>query len=219
MKLLNLKTQYFVEQVVKIRNTIAHGRPVNHKILNWPLPQFFSINGNVKNFICEMRTFTARMMGAYLSIEAWSDKWANVYNYLDMPPEYVKKLISNNSFESITPTDFLKGTINGVKPSSLVKQFLSNKMKFQELEIGLKSFMLNVEVDKESALEIFEAAVVLADSSDKILSDRCRNIVVDINEKKLVFYFTIKDVLREIEQQGVKLIWFREWIKTGSHLS
>jgi hypothetical protein len=219
VKLLDLKTQYFVEQVVKIRNTIAHSRPVNHKILNWPLPQFFSINGDVKDFICEMRTFTARMIGAYLLIESWIDKWADVHSYLDMPPEYIKKLISNNFFESITPTDFLKGTIDGVKPSSLVKHFLSNKMEFQELEIGLRSLMLNVEVDKESALEIFEAAIVLADSLDKGLSDRCRNIVVDIHEKKLVFYFTIKDVLRKIEQQGVKSTWFREWIKTGGHLN
>lgn len=219
VKLFDLKTQYFVEQVVKIRNTIAHARPVNHKILNWPLPQFFSINGNVKDFICEMRTFTARMIGAYLLIESWIDKWADVHSYLDMPPEYIKQLISNNSFESITPTDFLKGTINGVKPSSLVKHFLSNKMKFQELEIGLRSLMLNVEVDKESALEIFEAAIVLADSLDKGLSDRCRSIVVDIHEKKLVFYFTIKDVLRKIEQQEVKSTWFREWIKTGGHLN
>lgn len=219
VKLLDIKTQYFVEQLVKIRNTIAHGRPVNHKTLNWPLPPFFSINGDVENFIFEIRAFTGRVIGAYLSIEAWIDKWADVHSCLHMPPEYVKKFISDNSFEFITPTDFLKGIRDGVRPSSLVKQFLSNKMKFQDIEIGLRSFLLDVEVDEESAFEIFEAAIVLADSLDKTLSDRCRSIVVDIHENELVYYSNIKDVLREIEQQGVKLIWFREWIETGGHRS
>jgi hypothetical protein len=214
VQLLDTKTHYFIEQVVNIRNAIAHGRPVNYKALSWPLPSFFSINGDVGNFIFEMRTFTAHVIGAYLSIEAWTDKWADVYRWLDMPPEYVKKLISDNSFKSITPTDFLKGTIDGIKPSSLVKQFLLKKIKLRDIEIGLKSFMINVVVDQDSASEIFEAAIVLADSSDKTLSDRCRSIVVDIHKNKLVPYFNRQDVLRKIEQHEVKLIWFREWKET-----
>ncbi len=219
VKLLDLKTQYFVEQLVKIRNTIAHGRPVNHKTLSWPLPPFFSINGDVGNFIFEIRAFTGRVIGAYLSIEAWMDKWSDVHDCLHVPPEYIKKFINENSFKSISPTDFLKGTIEGVRPSSLVKQFLLNRMKFHELEIGLKSFLLDVKVDEDSAFEIFEASIVLADSSDKQLSDRCRNIVFDIHKNELAWYSNIKDVLREIEQQGVKLVWFREWIETGGHRS
>jgi len=219
VKLLDLKTQYFVEQLVKIRNTIAHGRPVNYKALNWPLPPFFSINGDVENFIFEIRAFTGRVIGAYLSIEAWMDKWVDVYSWLHVPPEYIKKFISDSSFKSITPTDFLKGVIDGVRPSSLAEQFLSNKLKFRELEIGLRSFLLDVEVDEDSAFEIFEAAIVLADSLDKRLSDRCRSLVVDIHKNELVWYSNIKDVLREIEQKGVKLVWFREWIETDGHRS
>lgn len=218
VELLNIKTHYFIKQVVDIRNDIAHGRPVNYKTLNWPLPSFFSISGNVENFIFYIRTFTARVIGAYLSIEAWIDEWDVAYSRLDMPPEYVKKLINNDSFKSITPSDFLKG-INGIKPSSLVKQFLLNKINIKEMEIGLKSFMLDVVVDKESASEIFEAAIVLADSSDERLSDRCRSIVIDIHKNKLVSYFSRENVPRNIEQQGCKLSWFREWKKTGSNLS
>jgi len=219
VKLLDLKTQYFVEHLVKIRNTIAHGRPVNHKTLNWPLPPFFSINGDVENFIFEIRAFTGRVIGAYLSIEAWMDKWSDVHDWLHVPPEHIRKFMNENSFESISPTDFLKGMIDDVRPSSLVKQFLSNRMKLHELEIGLKSFLLDVKVDEDSAFEIFEAAIVLADSSDKQLSDRCRSIVFDIHKNELVGYSNIKDILREIAQQGVKLVWFREWIETGGHRS
>lgn len=217
VKLLDLKTQYFVEQLVKIRNTIAHGRHVNYKKLSWPLPPFFSINGDVENFIFEIRVFTGRVMGAYLSIGTWSDRWTDIHHWLHPPPEYVKKFIRNNSSESITPTDFIEGTIDGVRPSSLVEQFLSNKIKFQELEVGLKLFLLDVEVDQDSAFEVFEAAMILADSPDKRLSDRCRNMVTDIHENELVWYSNIKDIIREIEQQGVKLVWFREWIETGGH--
>ncbi|MBE9092432.1 hypothetical protein [Tychonema sp. LEGE 07203] len=219
VELLDIKTEYFVKQLVNIRNTIAHGRHVNHKTLNWPLPSFFSINGDVENCIFEIRAFTARLIGAYLSLEAWIDKWADVHSWLHMPPEHIKNFISDNSFEFITPTDFLKGTINGVRPSSLVKEFLSNKIEFQELEIGLRSFMLDVEVDEESALEIFEAAIVLADSLDKRLSDRCRSIVVDLHENDLRFYFNMQNLLKEIEQQGVRLIWLREWVESGGHIS
>ena len=215
--LLDLKTQYFVEQLVKIRNTIAHGRHVNHKKLSYPLPPFLSINSDVEKFIFEIRVFTGRVIGAYLSIETWSDIWIDIHHWLHPPPEYVKKFINNNSFESITPTDFIEGTIDGVRPSSLVENFLSQKIKLQKLEMGLKSFLLDVEVDKNNAFEIFEAAIILADSQDKNLSDRCRSMVIDIHKNKLVWYSNIKDILREIEQQEVKLVWFREWIEAGGH--
>ena len=215
--LLDLKTQYFVEQLVKILNTIAHGRHVNHKKLSYPLPPFLSINSDVEKFIFEIRVFTGRVIGAYLSIETWSDIWIDIHHWLHPPPEYVKKFINNNSCESITPTDFIEGTIDGVRPSSLVENFLSQKIKLQKLEMGLKSFLLDVEVDKNNAFEIFEAAIILADSQDKNLSDRCRSMVIDIHKNKLVWYSNIKDILREIEQQEVKLVWFREWIEAGGH--
>ncbi|MFK8183648.1 MAG: hypothetical protein AB8B99_09750 [Phormidesmis sp.] len=215
--LLDLKTQYFVEQLVKIRNTIAHGRHVNHKKLSYPLPPFLSINSDVEKFICEIRVFTGRVIGAYLSIEAWSDEWTDVHHYLHPPPEYVKRFIRNASFQSIAPTDFVEGTIDGVRPSSLTENFLLKKIKLREFEMGLKLFLLDVEVDQDNAFEVFEAAVILADSHDEALSCRCRNIVADIHKNRLVWYSNIKDILREIEQHKVNLNWFRSWIESGGH--
>lgn len=217
IELLDLKTQYFVEQLVKIRNTIAHGRHVNHKKLSYPLPPFLSINSDVEKFIFEIRVFTGRVISAYLSIGTWSDVWTNVHRWLHPPPEYIKKFIKDKSFKSITPTNFIEGTINDVRPSSLTENFLLKKIKLRDLEMGLKSFLLSVEVDRDNAFEIFEAAIILADSQDEKLSYRCRSIVADIHKDGLVWYSNIKDVLREIEQQGVKLSWFREWIESGGH--
>ena len=136
--LLDPKTQNFVEQLVKIRNSIAHGRYVYHKELNWPLPPFFPINLEAERYIFEIRVFTGRVIGAFLEIEAWTDTWANIHTWLHPPAEYVRKFISNNSFEAITPTDFIKGTVDSVRPSSLVEQFLSRKISFQALERGFK---------------------------------------------------------------------------------
>lgn len=217
VELLDLKTQYFVEQLVKMRNTIAHGRHVNYKKLSYPLPPFLSINSDVEKFIFEIRVFTGRIIGAYLSIETWSDMWTDVHRWLHPPPEYIKKFIKNNSFKSITPTNFIEGTIDDVRPSSLTENFLLKKIKLRDLEAGLESFLLNVEVDRDNAFEIFEAAIILADSQDGRLSYRCRSMVAEIHKDGLVWYSNIKDILREIEQQGVKLNWFREWIESGEH--
>jgi len=176
-----------------------------------------AINSDVEKFIFEIRVFTGRVIGAYLSIETWSDTWMEIHHWLHPPPEYIKKFIKNNSFKSITSTDFIEGTIDGIRPSSLVENFLSKKIKLQEFEMGLKLFLLDVEVDQNNAFEIFEAAIILADSQDKNLSDRCRSMVVNIHKNKLVWYSNIKDILRDIEQQEVKPIWFREWIESGGH--
>ena len=215
--LLDPKTQYFVEQLVKIRNSIAHGRYVYHKELNWPLPPFFPINLETERYIFEIRVFTGRVIGAFLEIEAWSDTWIDIHTWLHPPTEYVKKFISNNSFEAITPTDFIKGSINGVRPSSLVEQFLSRKISFQALETGLRSLLLDAKVDEDNAFEIFEAAIILADSSDKRLSEKCQDMVADIHKNELVWYSNVKDILRELEHQGIKPVWFRKWIETGGH--
>lgn len=215
--LLDPKTQYFVENLVKIRNSIAHGRYVYHKELNWPLPPFFPINLEAERYIFEIRVFTGRVIGKFLEIEAWSDTWANIHIWLHPPAEYVKKFISNNSFETITPTDFINGNVDGVRPSSLVEQFLSKKLSFQALETALRSLLLDTKVDEDNAFEVFEAAIMLADSSDKQLSEKCQNMVADIHKNELVWYSNIKDILRELEYQGIKPVWFRKWIESGGH--
>jgi hypothetical protein len=215
VNLLDPKTQYFVEKLVKIRNTIAHGCHVNHTELNWPLPPFLPINPDAERYIFEIRTFTGRVIGAFLGIETWSEIWENIHTCLHPPAEYIKNFIRNKSFEVITSADFIKGKIDGVRPSSLVEQFLLKKINFQEIEVGLSLFLFDTKVDEYNAVEIFEAAIILADSSDKNLADKCKNIVADIHKNELGIHSNIKDVLREIECQAIKPLWFRRWIENG----
>jgi hypothetical protein len=213
VNLLDPQTQYFTEQLVKIRNTIAHGRHVNHAKLNWPLPPFLPINLDADRYIFEIRVFTGRIIGAFLKIEAWSVNWTDIHDDLHPPTEYVKKFIHNKSFESVTKDDFVKGGIDNVRPTSLLEQFLLKKISLSEFEMGLRSFLLNAEVDEDNVFEIFEAAIILADSSDEKLSSKCRNIVADVYENELAWDSSMKNILREIERKGIKPVWFREWIE------
>jgi hypothetical protein len=217
--LLDPKTQCFSEQLVKIRNNIAHGNHVSHKDLIWPLPPFLSVNRDAEKIIFEMRVFTGRVIGAFLKIETWSDLWADIHKWLHPPTEYVKQFIRNQSFAVISSTDFIEGRIDGVRPNSLVEQFLTKKIKYKELETALTLFLIEIEVSEDNAFEAFEAAIILADSLNEKLSNKCKNLVATIHKNQLVEYSNIRDILREIENQGVKPSWFRNWIETGGHCS
>jgi hypothetical protein len=65
---------------------------------------------------------------------------------------------------------------------------------------------------------MFLAAVLLADSQDKELSDRCKFIVEEVHSQDWIGYTNVKDVLRYLEYSGFYPMWLRSWIENEGHL-
>ena len=74
----------FIDAIIPIRNSIAHGRITHQDKFLWPLPPFFSIARNSYTQIDFLILLTAQMISKYIGITRWENKWKEIKKSL--PP-------------------------------------------------------------------------------------------------------------------------------------
>lgn len=84
-ELLDDNVAFFVDNMIKVRNAIAHGRITYQKIFMWPLPPFFNLAKDSYENIEFLYFLTAVMISRYVGIKCWENEWRESKNYL-MPP-------------------------------------------------------------------------------------------------------------------------------------
>ena len=89
-ELLDDNISCFIDNMIKVRNAIAHGRITYQKVFMWPLPPFFSLAKDSYENIEFLLFLTAVMISRYIGIKCWKKEWAETKNYL-MPPQQIIK--------------------------------------------------------------------------------------------------------------------------------
>lgn len=74
-ELLDDNVAFFVDNMIKVRNAIAHGRITYQKIFMWPLPPFFNLAKDSYENIEFLYFLTAVMISRYVGIKCWENEW------------------------------------------------------------------------------------------------------------------------------------------------
>jgi hypothetical protein len=208
--MLDAKSQNLVSILVDTRNKIAHGQQVYQEKLTWPLPPFFPLNEEPEYRLLEVEILAARAIAAHVGLDIWQEEWEDLHYWLEPPIDIIKKFISEKRFQEISSKQFLLGIDEGIRPSSIIEGFLSNKLKFRQLEESLRSVILDVDLSEDEVENILWAAIVLTDSKDEELSKRCKDIVEEAyNQSSAV----VKDIFKYFEYKNIKLPWIEEWME------
>lgn len=206
--LLNTRTHALVGDVVKTRNEIAHGRTTFRQGMVWPVPPFFPILPQNSQLTEILQVLTARAIGAYYELDAWNNPWDSVLDGLDPPLDVIKSFVSRFNEMGLSNSDFAEGTHESVTPASVLNTYLKGKITFEQLENTLGDYVLRQNDVRSFSSTTALAMVLLADSANEELAGHCRQNVPKIPPDQ--FEVTnIKDVLRVLEDLGVKPVWFR----------
>ncbi|WP_338278717.1 hypothetical protein [Corallococcus caeni] len=214
--LLDMKTGALVDQLVKIRNSIAHGQQGYRTQFTWPIPAFFPLHPEVGASINLVKHLSARLIAAQIGNQAWAVEWAFFHNSLHPPQDTIATFIHNQLFRKISTDDFLDGRIDAVRPSSIVWLYLERKIKFQVLENTLSEVIISAKKSKQNTSELFLAAAILADSTVVPVSKACKSLVILADTKHWSGFSNIKDALRGAESRGFELNWLRDWLTQKS---
>jgi hypothetical protein len=208
--MLDAKSQNLVATLVDTRNKIAHGQQVYQEQLTWPLPPFFPLNEEPEYRLLEVEILAARAIASHVGLDIWQEEWEDLHHSLEPPIDLIKKFISEKHFQNISSKQFLLGTDEGICPSSIIDAFLSNKLKFHQLEESLRSVILDVDLSADEVENLLWAAIVLTDSQDEELSKRCKDIVEEAYNQAST---DVKDIFKYLEYKNIKLTWIEEWIE------
>lgn len=94
----------FVDNMIKTRNKIAHGRIIRKQKFIWPLSPFLSFSFDAYNDVENLVYMTAEMISKYIGIQRWEADWKIVKDNLLPAKEFIKQFFDNklkiNNFNS-----------------------------------------------------------------------------------------------------------------------
>ena len=225
--LLNDNIAFFIEEIIKIRNLIAHGTIEISKKVMWPLPMFYNLSKYSHEKIDILFYLTARMISAYIGINLWKNEWEDCQILL-MPSKYnVSKFLNGD----IGITDFNTNNYN-ITWRTLFYYYVNNpKEKIREkIEKVTKFKFIESTINKENYEAIFKISTIFADSEDEYIKKKARENVKKIiensneffwNQKKYLEHFRIpeKDIYNYLEYYSVNVKWYKKFIENREYLN
>ncbi|WP_040206394.1 hypothetical protein [Neobacillus jeddahensis] len=217
--MLDEHTYSLVNKIVKIRNSIAHGRMSYKEKLIWPLPPFFNISSiDTQMIISQIQILTARAIAVHLGLDSWKEAWGFIHNTLPPSDEVLMNLLK--SPEQITGSDLIDGTYRNITVESLVDYYIDNRSKFSltELEQVISKTLIEIPINEENSAILFLASVLLSDSDNEELSSISKNNVELVHKYDWYGYSNIKDIVRYFDFYDIEVKWLYSWIEDGGHI-
>lgn len=206
----------FVDDVVKIRNSVAHGREIVQKNFMWPLPTFFNLLKDSCEVLGVLKALVSVMIERYMGTNRWFNEWQTMKQCLPPSKITMEKFFNNNfSREIINSVSLIKGNEFNVTWESLFDFYVKNPESkiLKKIERVLKNEFLNTILDEENAGDLFNISIILADSSDDAIRSKAIANVEEIISKRLYDWANFKDVLGYLEFHSVPVKWYREFLE------
>ena len=213
--MLDDRTDNLVKKLVKVRNSIAHGRVIYKEMFIWPLSPFFSSIEDIDNVLDKISILAGRAIAVHLGLVAWKEEWDNLHMNL-FPSDQVISNFINNSNGFMTTDKLIDSINNNITISSIVNYYLRNPKKYDlsQLENQITCVIEEVDVIEENSHELFLVCILLADSPNENISQKSIEKVKKIYFNNWYDFSNIKDALYYLNYCKFDVQWFENWIKS-----
>lgn len=220
-KILDDNVAFFIDNMIKIRNAIAHGRITYQDKFIWPLPPFFNLAKDSYENMDFLFFMTAVMISKYIGISCWEEEWEEAKVYL-LPP---KVIIENFLDEKLIIEEFngemlFIGNQYNITWRTIFNHYLKNpKAAFLEkLEKKLKTYFMEIHIDEEKAPDTFNISLLFADSNDKCLKDKAIENIETIIIHQWYGWSNFKDAYSYLDFYNVNVKWYKEFLDRKDYL-
>lgn len=220
-ELLDDNVSFFIDNMVKIRNAIAHGRITYQDKFIWPLPPFFNLAKDSYENIEFLFILTAIMISKYVGINCWQDEWEEAKAFLLPSKDILEKFIDDTLIiEDLNSTMLLNGNKYNLTLRSIFNHYIKNPKKqfLEKIEKKLKKYFLEMLIDEEKAPDIFNISLIFADSDDLAIRDKAIENIKFIIKNKWYGWSNFKDVYSYLDFYNVDIKWYKEFLDSKAYM-
>lgn len=205
----------FVDNMIKTRNKIAHGRIIRKQKFIWPLSPFLSFSFDAYNDVENLVYMTAEMISKYIGIQRWEADWKIVKDNLLPAKEFIKQFFDNklkiNNFNSQMLFD---GNEYNITWNTIFIHYVKNpSIDFlNKIEEKLKTYFIDTNLDEEKAADLFNISILFADSADQEIRMKAIENIYTIIDKRWYGWSNYRDVYSYLDFYNVKIDWYKKYL-------
>ncbi|MBU3660378.1 MAG: hypothetical protein FGM14_10935 [Flavobacteriales bacterium] len=208
--ILTHRLKAFISDLVKDRNSVAHGRQVYQEKVIFPVPPFFPLIRNREYSFDILRILSGRSIASFLDLDYLKEDWAD----LDLPPsiDELNRFISEKRYDKIKIADFYAGIDNDITPYIIEYYLLSKKLKIENAIAALSDIILNYRKNKDEITKIVLSVLLIVDKANGELKNKCIEIIKLSSENGWLPDLKMRDLLYYLEYLGHEPKTFRAMI-------
>lgn len=221
-EMLDNNVSYFIDNMIKIRNSIAHGRITYQDKFIWPLSPFFNLAKDSYENISFLFFITATMISKYLGINCWLKEWEDVKIYLLPPKSIFEDFIDGKLIiENFDNSKLLNGNKYNITWRSVFNHYIKNPEQtfLEKIEAKLKKYFIELEINKEIGQDIFNISLIFADSNNNSIRDKAIDNIKKIIINGWYDWSNFKDAYSYLDFYGVNLKWYKEFLDNKEYLN
>lgn len=217
--LLDDSTAFFIDEMVKVRNSVAHGRITYQQAFMWPLSPFFSLSKDPYDNIEILYFLTAEMISRYVGITCWEKEWKEKKECL-MPPQHIISSFMKGDLLIENFDMLFSGNKYNITWKTIFIYYIKNhkKVKRESFEKVIKDGFMNLLLNENNAQDIFNVSIILADSEDSEIKKKAIENVNIIISNKWCTISDLKNIYTYLEYYSVNVIWYKQYLNNKDYL-
>jgi hypothetical protein len=210
--ILTHRLKSFISDLIKDRNSVAHGRQVYQERVIFPVPPFFPLIRNREYSFEMLRILSGRAIAIFLGLDHLEEEWNDFEENLMPSIDELNKFISEKRFEKITIDDFYAGSDSDITPYTIAYYLLNKKLKAENAIPVLSNLVLKYRKIEDEIIQLILAVVLIVDISTVKLKEKCIDIIKLSSKNGWLPNFKMRDVLYHLEYLGHEPKTLREMI-------
>ena len=199
-RLLDENLSYFVDRIIKVRNSIAHGRIVsNLSVMEYPLTPFYNIVNPEANLVNPILVLTGVLISKYIGIDIWEEEWEKIKEILEPNPVRVKEVI-----EGKLAIDINEKNQYNLTWYSVFLYYLSCKDKQRDnIELWFKEEIKKRKFETLDFYNLYEISVILITTQDYELYQILSKIIFKIIKEDICKWNSYRDIFLHLEVRNI----------------
>ena len=199
-RLLDENLSYFVDRIIKVRNSIAHGRIVsNLSVMEYPLTPFYNIVNPEANLVNPIIVLTGVLISKYIGIDIWEEEWEKIKEILEPNPVRVKEVI-----EGKLAIDINEKNQYNLTWYSVFLYYLSCKDKQRDnIELWFKEEIKKRKFETLDFYNLYEISVILITTQDYELYQILSKIIFKIIKEDICKWSSYRDIFLHLEARNI----------------
>jgi len=210
--LLNDRLKYLISEIVKDRNSVAHGRKVYKDKVIFPVPPFFALT-NTQVYTAEMlRILTGRTISIFININHLKDEWEDLNETLLPTYNELITFINEKKYAPLSIEEFYEGKENDITPFVISYYLTNKKLKPNTAIPALSELILNYRKIEDEIIQLIIPVLLVVDNLKGKEYMCAIEIIILASDNGWVPYFKMRDILYYLEYLGHKPKTLRDMI-------